>query len=64
MYACIAVTEGRNEASLLEPNDTHEDSSRVAYLEKENARLHRMVAELLIKNEQLRQQTRVDRSDA
>jgi len=28
---------------------------RIAYLEKENARLQRLVAELLIKNEQLRQ---------
>lgn len=29
--------------------------SRAEYLEKENARLQRLVAELLVKNEQLRQ---------
>jgi hypothetical protein len=33
---------------------TSDESSRAAYLERENARLQRLVAELLIKNEQLR----------
>jgi hypothetical protein len=31
------------------------DESRIIYLERENARLQRLVAELLVKNEQLRQ---------
>jgi hypothetical protein len=31
------------------------ESSRAEYLERENARLQRLVAELLVKNEQLRQ---------
>jgi hypothetical protein len=34
---------------------TGDASSRAAYLEREIARLQRLVAELLIKNEQLRQ---------
>jgi hypothetical protein len=33
---------------------TSDESSRAAYLERENARLQRLVAELLVKNEQLR----------
>jgi hypothetical protein len=32
------------------------DNSRLAELEIENSRLHRLVAELLIKNQQLRKQ--------
>jgi hypothetical protein len=32
-----------------------DESRRIVYLEKENARLQRLVAELLVKNEQLRQ---------
>jgi hypothetical protein len=34
---------------------TSDESSQAAYLERENARLQRLVAELLVKNEQLRQ---------
>jgi hypothetical protein len=33
----------------------NDESSRAEYLERENARLQRLVAELLVKNEQLRQ---------
>ena len=33
----------------------NDESSRAFYLERENARLQRLVAELLVKNEQLRQ---------
>ena len=33
----------------------NDESSRAVYLERENARLQRLVAELLVKNEQLRQ---------
>jgi hypothetical protein len=32
------------------------DPERIAALEQENSRLHRLVAELLIKNEQLRKE--------
>jgi hypothetical protein len=35
------------------------DSSRVTELELENSRLHRLVAELLIKNQQLRKQDEI-----
>ncbi|MGA3224429.1 MAG: hypothetical protein ABSC65_11755 [Acidobacteriaceae bacterium] len=35
---------------------TSDELSRAAYLERENARLQKLVAELLVKNEQLRQQ--------
>jgi hypothetical protein len=34
---------------------TSDELSRAAYLERENARLQRLVAELLASNEQLRQ---------
>jgi hypothetical protein len=33
----------------------NDELSRAEYLERENARLQRLVAELLVKNEQLRQ---------
>ena len=33
----------------------NDESSRAVYLERENARLQHLVAELLVKNEQLRQ---------
>ena len=33
----------------------NDESSRTLYLERENERLQRLVAELLVKNEQLRQ---------
>jgi hypothetical protein len=47
----VAVGNGENGGSLL----SSDESSRAAYLERENARLQRLVAELLVKNEQLRQ---------
>lgn len=50
----VAVRNGEN--GVLEHQAvTSDKSSRAAYLERENARLQRLVAELLVKNEQLRQ---------
>jgi hypothetical protein len=52
----VAVGSGENGDSLLDHQAISSDeSSRAAYLEGENARLQRLVAELLVKNEQLRQ---------
>jgi hypothetical protein len=52
-----AVENGEKEGSLLDHQAiTSDASSRADYLERENARLQRLVAELLISNEQLRQQ--------
>jgi hypothetical protein len=52
----VAVGNGENGDSLLDHRAiTSDESSRAAYLERENARLQRLVAELLVKNEQLRQ---------
>ena len=52
----VAVGDGENGGSVLNHQaSTSDELSRVAYLERENARLHRLVAELLVKNEQLRQ---------
>jgi hypothetical protein len=52
----VAVGNGENRGSLLDHEAiTSDESSRSAYLERENARLQRLVAELLVKNEQLRQ---------
>jgi hypothetical protein len=52
-----AVESGEKEGSLLDHQAiTSDESSRAAYLERENARLQRLVAELLVRNEQLRQQ--------
>jgi hypothetical protein len=52
----VAVGNGENGGSLLDHEAiTSDDSGRAAYLERENARLQRLVAELLVKNEQLRQ---------
>jgi hypothetical protein len=51
----VAVGNGENGDSLLDHQAiTSDESSRAAYLERENARLQRLVAELLVKNEQLR----------
>jgi hypothetical protein len=52
----VAVGNGEKGGSLLDHEAISSDqSSRAAYLERENARLQRLVAELLVKNEQLRQ---------
>jgi hypothetical protein len=51
----VALGNGENEGCLLDHQAiTSDESSRAAYLERENARLQRLVAELLIRNEQLR----------
>ena len=51
----VAVGNGENGGSVLEDQAISSDeSSRAAYLERENARLQRLVAELLVKNEELR----------
>jgi hypothetical protein len=52
----MAVGNGENGGSVLEHQAiTSDESGRAAYLERENARLQRLVAELLVKNEELRQ---------
>jgi hypothetical protein len=52
----VAVENEENEGSLLDHKAvTSDESIRAAYLERENARLQRLVAELLVSNEQLRQ---------
>jgi len=44
-----------NEDCLLDhQSNTSDEASRTAYLQRENARLQRLVAELLVKNEELR----------
>jgi hypothetical protein len=54
----VAVGNGEDGGSVLDHQAiTSDDLSRAAYLERENARLQRLVAELLVKNEQLRQQS-------
>ncbi len=56
MCRYMAVGNGNSESSLLDYQAMKDDeSSRAVYLERENARLQRLVAELLVKNEQLRQ---------
>ena len=56
MCGYVAVGNGEKEGSLLDHQAISSDeSTRAAYLERENARLQRLVAELLVKNEQLRQ---------
>jgi hypothetical protein len=50
------VVYRENGGALLDHQAIKSDESRrIVYLEKENARLQRLVAELLVKNEQLRQ---------
>ena len=52
----VAVVRGENGGALLDHQAIKSDESRrIMYLERENARLQRLVAELLVKNEQLRQ---------
>jgi hypothetical protein len=52
----MAVGNGNSRSFLLDYQAIKNDeSSRGEYLERENARLQRLVAELLVKNEQLRQ---------
>jgi hypothetical protein len=52
----VVVGHEEKEGSLLEHQaNTGDESSRAAYLERENASLQRLVAELLAKNEHLRQ---------
>ena len=56
MCRYLAVSYGNGRSSLLDHQATkNNESSRAEYLEQENARLQRLVAELLVKNEQLRQ---------
>lgn len=56
MCVYVAVGNGEEGGSLLDHEaGTSDESRRAAYLERENARLQRLVAELLVKNEQLRQ---------
>jgi hypothetical protein len=53
----VAVGNEENEGCVLEHEAIMSDEwRRAAYLERENARLQRLVAELLVKNEELRQQ--------
>jgi hypothetical protein len=49
------VGYGEKEGAVLDQSIKSDESSRIVYLERENARLQRLVAELLVKNEQLRQ---------
>jgi hypothetical protein len=49
------VGYGGTEGALLDQAIKSDESGRIVYLERENARLQRLVAELLVKNEQLRQ---------
>jgi hypothetical protein len=49
-------SRGDSALSMRQPSSAN-DSYRVAELEIENTRLHRLVAELLIKNQQLRKQS-------
>jgi hypothetical protein len=52
----VAVRNGENGGSRLDHQTiTSDESSWAAYLESENARLQRLVAELLVRNERLRQ---------
>ena len=55
MCGYVAVGNGESGGSLLDHQAIISDElSRAVYLERENARLQRLVAELLVKNEQLR----------
>jgi hypothetical protein len=52
----VAVENGGSEGSFLDQEAINGDEARrAAYLESENERLQRLVAELLVKNEELRQ---------
>jgi hypothetical protein len=50
----VRVGNGETGGAVLDQS-IKSDESRIIYLERENARLQRLVAELLVKNEQLRQ---------
>jgi hypothetical protein len=50
----VRVGNGEKGGAVLDQS-IKSDESRILYLERENARLQRLVAELLVKNEQLRQ---------
>ena len=52
----VVIGYGDKGGSLLDHEAiTSDELRRILYLERENARLQRLVAELLTKNEQLRQ---------
>ena len=56
MCGYVAAGDEEDGGSVLNHQAiTSDELSRAAYLERENARLQRLVAELLVKNEQLRQ---------
>ena len=56
MCVYVEVRNGENGGFIPDHEAiTSDQSSRAAYLERENARLQQLVAELLVKNEQLRQ---------
>ena len=58
MCGYVAAGDEEDGGSVLNHQAiTSDELSRAAYLERENARLQRLVAELLVKNEQLRQLT-------
>jgi hypothetical protein len=52
--ATESVTSGDSFPSMRTRTTAISDNSRLSELEIENSRLHRLVAELLIKNQQLR----------
>jgi hypothetical protein len=54
-----SVTGGDTFSATQYPSVAIESSSRVTELELENSRLHRLVAELLIKNQQLRKRDEI-----
>ena len=57
MHGNGAVESEEEEGSVLDHQAiTSDESGRAAYLERENARLQRLVAELLASNELLRRQ--------
>jgi hypothetical protein len=51
-----SASRGDSSPSMRRQPPSINDNSRLAELEIENSRLHRLVAELLIKNQQLRKQ--------
>jgi hypothetical protein len=54
-----SVTDGDTFSATQYPSAAINSSSRVTELELENSRLHRLVAELLIKNQQLRKRDEI-----
>jgi hypothetical protein len=51
----VGIGYGEKKGAVLDQAIKSDESRRIVYLERENARLQRLVAELLVKNEQLRQ---------